>query len=193
MSNRMTTHVAWIRTNSVWLYWIGATLCTLLTVFSARLTVHVPFTPVPITLQVFAVLLTGLLFGWRVAFVAQAQYLLLGMVGLPVFAGGASAPALIGVTGGYLLSYPVAAAVVSRVARPDGERRATRERQLLGCLAGIAVIYLFGCSWLALATNGSFFAALLQGALVFIAWDLVKAAVAVMVARLLTERANPMR
>src|SRR6476620_10725713 len=92
--------------------WMLATVMTGVAILSARFAEYIPPTPVPITLQVFAVLLTGLLLGRRWSIIAQMQYLLLGAAGLPVFAkGGFGMPALFGLTGGYLLSYPIAACV----------------------------------------------------------------------------------
>ena len=137
-----------------WQYWLAASIATALTALSARFSVHVPFTPVPVTLQVLAVMLTGLLLGPRAAFAAQAQYLLLGAVGMPIFSGGAmGSVALLGFTGGYLLSYPFAAAVISAIVRSDRRFGNLPVRQLAGCIAGLGVIYLCGCSWLAVATQ----------------------------------------
>ena len=80
-----------------------------------------PFSPVPFTLQVPAVVLSGLLLGPRYGALAQAIYLLVGAVGVPVFAefkGGLGV--LLGPTGGYLLSYPIAAAVAGLATTPRG-------------------------------------------------------------------------
>jgi biotin transport system substrate-specific component len=92
--------------------WMLATVMTGVTILSARFAEYIPPTPVPVTLQVFAVLLTGLLLGRRWSAVAQLQYLAIGAVGAPVFAKAGHGPGdLFGLTGGYLLSYPIAAAV----------------------------------------------------------------------------------
>ena len=79
-----------VKTDSFVTRWMQATLITGLTCVCARLSVPLPFTPVPVTMQVFAVLLSGLLLGRRWGTVAQLQYLLLGVMGLPVFALGRS-------------------------------------------------------------------------------------------------------
>jgi len=164
--------------------WALATLMTGVTILSARFSEYIPPTPVPITLQVFAVLLTGLLLGRRWSIVAQAQYLLLGAIGLPVFAkAGFGLPTLFGLTGGYLLSYPVAACVTGWIAGRAGEEKATLSRQLLAVVAGLAIIYGMGCAWYAAFIHASLLAVVLPGALIFLAWDTVKAAVAIALAR----------
>jgi biotin transport system substrate-specific component len=169
--------------------WALATLMTGVTILSARFSEYIPPTPVPLTLQVFAVLLAGLLLGRRWSAVAQVQYLALGAVGLPVFArGGVGFASLFGLTGGYLLSYPIAACVVGWIAGRAGEEQATLPRQLLACTAGLAIIYGMGCAWYAAFVHASLIAVVLPGALIFLAWDSVKAAAAIVVARGLAAR-----
>lgn len=158
-------------------------MMTGLTIISARFAVHIPQTPVPITLQVFAVLLTGLLLGPRWGSLAQLQYLALGAFGLPVFAaGGVGIGTILGLTGGYLVSYPIAVCVMGWIARPEGEG-STLSRQALACVAGLAIIYGLGCAWYAAMIHASLVAVVLPGALIFVAWDSVKAAAAIAFAR----------
>jgi biotin transport system substrate-specific component len=108
------------------------------------------FTPVPLTLQPFAVLLLGLLLGPRIAAATLGAYLLEGAAGLPVFAPGfalgAGMARLLGPTGGYLMSYPAAAALVAWV-----WRRSNRgfTAALLSAAAGNVLILLCGFAWLA--------------------------------------------
>src|SRR5947207_15010486 len=89
---------------------IGASLVVAL---CARVTIPLPFTPVPLTLQNFGVLLVGLTLGSRRSFAALALYLVEGAVGIRVFnpAGHGGVAQLFGVTGGYLLAYPFVAAL----------------------------------------------------------------------------------
>src|SRR5208283_308394 len=75
----------------------------------ARITVPLPFTPVPLTLQNFGVLTVGLLLGSRRGAAALALYLLEGAIGLPVFSMGAGIAYLLGPTGGFLIAYPLVA------------------------------------------------------------------------------------
>ena len=147
--------------------------------------INVPLFPVPFTLQVFAVILSGLLLGPRYGAIAQAIYVLIGAVGAPVFAqfsGGLGV--VLGPTGGYLVSYPLAAAIAGLAA--GAARSATRSRALLICYllgcAGLAVIYAVGATWLAVVTDLPLTVALTQGVLIFVPFDLIKVALAALVA-----------
>ena len=148
---------------------------SLLTALSARISIHLPFTPVPITGQTFAVLLTGALLGPRLAFQAMALYLAEGAAGLPVFQGGTFGLAeLSGMTGGYLMSYPFAAGLVGGLAMRGWDRRPAT--MLLAMLLGSAVIYAFGVFWLAhfLGLRAAFFG----GMVPFLPGDALKALLA---------------
>lgn len=165
--------------------WKSALVLTGVTCLCARLSAPLPFTPVPVTLQVFAVLLSGLLLGRRGGALAQANYLLLGACGLPVFAlGTGSIHKLFGLTGGYLWSYPLAAFVVGWFAeRTTNEATPALRMRLhaLGCAAGLAIIYCLGCGWLALLSRPmlSPLQAIVAGAGWFIVWDAAKAVAAI--------------
>jgi biotin transport system substrate-specific component len=147
--------------------------------------IAVPIFPVPFTLQVLAVILSGLLLGPRYGALAQAVYVLVGAVGVPVFAefsGGLGR--VLGPTGGYLLSYPIAAAVAGLAASAvacAGRSRALWAGFLWGC-AGLAVIYALGATWLAVVTDLPFAVALAQGVLIFVPFDLIKVSLAALVA-----------
>jgi hypothetical protein len=94
------------------------------TALAAQAEIRLPWTPVPVTGQTFAVLLSGAVLGARRAFLAQALYLLEGALGLPVFAGGgAGALHLAGPTGGYLVAFPFAAAATGALAQRGWDRR----------------------------------------------------------------------
>src|SRR3712207_1750584 len=95
---------------------IFAALFAALTAACAWFKVPLPFTPVPITLQTLAVLLSGAMLGAYYGALSMIIYLILGAIGLPVFAGGGSGfGSLLGPTGGYLLSYPIASFVVGKM------------------------------------------------------------------------------
>jgi biotin transport system substrate-specific component len=184
MSSTRTDASAASRPQSWARSWALATVMTGVTILSARFAEYIPPTPIPVTLQVFAVLLAGLLLGRRWSIVAQAQYLALGAVGLPVFAkGGFGLESLLGLTGGYLLSYPVAACAVGWIAGRAGSPTATLPQQILACAAGLAIIYGMGCAWYAAVAHTSLLTVVIPGALIFLAWDSVKAAAAIAVAR----------
>jgi biotin transport system substrate-specific component len=120
----------------------------------AGVAISLPFTPVPVTGQTFGVLLAGALLGPRRGAMAMLVYLAEGLVGLPVFAGGANAwspsllgvPVIIGPSAGYLFSFPVAAFVVGRLAQRGWDRRFWRAVTMM--IVGHVLIYLFGLSWL---------------------------------------------
>jgi biotin transport system substrate-specific component len=142
---------------------------------SAQLALPIPGTPVPFTLAPFVVVLAGLLLGPADAAAAMVLYLVTGAAGLPVFApmGTPGLARLLGPTGGYLLAYPVAAAVAGWL----GAGRPAYITRALGAVAGIAVIYLGGLAQLTIL-SGSLATAALLGALPFAAADVVKALVA---------------
>lgn len=157
-------------------------------------------TPVPVTMQVFAVLLSGLLLGRKWGAFAQIQYLLLGLSGMPVFALSKAGPVvLFGMTGGYLLSYPLAAWIVGLLADnallsvhpPAADTKQASVwslwyRLMLACSAGLFIIYGLGCTWLALASHTmlSLPAVLLAGVGWFLLWDVLKSLLAIYIALL---------
>lgn len=118
----------------------------LLTAGAAQLSV--PLWPVPITGQTLAVLLVGSALGVRRGALSMALYVLLGVVGLPVFADGTAGPGvLVGPSGGYVVGFVAAAAVVGWVAERFGDRRFTAA--LLSFVLGTVVTFAVGMVWLA--------------------------------------------
>lgn len=165
----------------------AVTAALLAALLAASAWIAIPVGTVPVTLQVFIVLLTGLLLTPRAAFAAISVYLLLGAAGLPVFsAGGLGGPGVLaGPTGGYLWGFLLAAPTVSalRRARPFGASRTAAEAGALA--AGVAVIYLAGWAQLAAVTGMGLLAAFAVGVAPFIAIDALKAVAALGVARAL--------
>lgn len=120
-----------------------------LTGIAAQIRIPLPFTPVPITLQTFAVLLAGVVLGARFGGLSQTLYIGLGLGGVPWFqGGGAGMGHVLGPTGGYIVGFVAAAAVVGFVI--DRSARARRVPYLLAVLfvANFAVIYGIGLPWL---------------------------------------------
>jgi len=157
----------------------AATMFAALTAVGARLSFHLPGTPVPVTGQVFCVLLAGGVLGARLGLVSQVEYLAAGAVGVPVFAHGGGPAALLGPTGGYLVGFPLAALAVGAITA----RLRVRTGPLLGCLCGVVVIYLFGAAWfaiwrMAVGLSAGLAPVLAQSVYPFIAVDAVKAAAA---------------
>ena len=130
--------------------WYDAALVvggSLLIALSAYLKIQLPFSPVPITGQTLAVLLVGVSLGWKKGGMSVLTYLAEGVLGFPVFAGGASGLAyLLGPTGGYLLGFVVAALAVGWLAERGWDRHVGLT--LLAMLIGNALIYLPGLIWL---------------------------------------------
>ncbi|MEZ0396708.1 MAG: biotin transporter BioY [Anaerolineales bacterium] len=161
---------------SAWLRDLGLILTgALLTAALAQVRLPLPFTPVPITGQTFAVLLVGATLGARRGALSLGLYTALGLAGLPVFAGGASGAAYaLGPTGGYLLGFVAAAWVVGRLAESGLER--SLRTSLLPFVSGTLVIYACGAGWLALSVGLT--KALAWGVLPFLIGDAVKIALA---------------
>lgn len=120
---------------------------TIVTAVCAQVSFRLWFSPVPVTLQVMAVILSGLVLGSRWGAISQIQYLAMGAMGLPVFAEFKAGPmAFAGPTGGYLFGFVLAAFAAGWVfEKLDGRKTAA----WLGGISGVAAIYLLGSMWLA--------------------------------------------
>lgn len=136
--------------------------------------VEIPLRPVPVTLQTLAVLLVGAALGWKRGAASLMTYLLAGAAGLPVFAGGSAGLAkFAGPTGGYLLSYVFAAALVGwLVQRYALDRKPAGAA--LAMLAASSVIYGLGLTWLGLVTGLKGQALLTAGLTPFLVGDALK-------------------
>jgi biotin transporter BioY len=140
--------------------------------------IEIPLQPVPITGQTFGVLLLGALLGARRGTAAVTAYVLAGVAGLPMFAGGAAGlTRLVGPTGGYLLGFIAAAWLVGKLSERGWDRGLARAAAAM--LLGSVVIYLFGLPWLAVFVGWDQVLAL--GLLPFIVGDLLKIALAAVV------------
>jgi len=129
----------------------GVLFITALTAAAAQISIPLPFTPVPFTLQPMVVLLGGAALGSRLGMASQVLYLMLGIAGLPVFAASPVLPQgvfrLLGPTGGYLLSYPFAAFVTGLLAERGFDRRYLTS--VIAMAAGLAIVFASGVAWLA--------------------------------------------
>lgn len=144
----------------------------------AQVRIPLPFTPVPLTGQTLGVLLVAAVLGRARGAASLGLYLIEGLLGLPVFAGEPLGLArLLGPTGGYLVGFVAAAALVGALAERGMDR--DWKRVSLMYLSGMAVIYLFGVAWLALFTGPQ--GALTAGLLPFLPGDVVKAAIAALI------------
>jgi biotin transport system substrate-specific component len=154
---------------------ISVLVGALVVALAAQVSVPVPLSPVPMTLQPLAVLVVGGLLGAGGGLAALVTYLALGIAGLPVFAGGSAGVVhLIGPTGGYLLAFPLAAGLVGALA--DGGRGGAL-RVLLACALGMALIHIGGVAQLALL-GGDPALAFRVGFVPFFTGDLLKVGLA---------------
>lgn len=147
--------------------WIS--LFAALTAIGAQ--IQIPHQPIPFTLQTFFVLLSGAFLGWRNGFIAQIAYITVGALGLPVFSAGTFGLAKVfGITGGYLLSFPLAAALTGYLVR----RYRGYLWTLFSMFAGLVVVFTLGTLYLYLVAIHDLQQAFASGFLIFSWWDILK-------------------
>jgi len=145
-----------------------------LTALAAQWRIHLPFTPVPITGQTFAVLLTGAGLGWKLGASGQLLYLAVGALGAPVFSeASAGVEFLTGATGGYLVGFVFAAGLVGWMAEHRQDR--TFATMFTAFILGSVVIYVFGVTGLMISADMSLTGAVEAGVVPFLLGDLIKA------------------
>jgi biotin transport system substrate-specific component len=143
--------------------------------------IHVPIGPVPIVLSTLFVLLSGLLLGSRWGLVSMGLYLLVGAIGIPVFAGGKGGLAhFLGPTGGYLLGYVLSAWVTGFL---SDRSRGILIFEIVAVFIGSLAIYSLGIPWLKWVTRMPWHKTFMLGMVPFLIGDAVKASVALMLAR----------
>jgi biotin transport system substrate-specific component len=148
-----------------------------LTALAAQWRIHLPFTPVPITGQTFAVLLTGAALGWKLGAAGQLLYVTVGALGAPVFSDASGGVEVItGATGGYLIGFVFAAGVVGWMAGHRQDR--TFATMFTAFILGSMVVYAFGVTGLMVSADMSLTGAVEAGAVPFLLGDLIKAAAA---------------
>jgi biotin transport system substrate-specific component len=177
----LTTAVAGVRMGGA-IRLASVALFVALTAAAAQVSIPLPFTPVPLTLQPMVVLLGGAVLGARLGMSAQVVYLFLGIVGLPVFAASPVLPQgalrLMGPTGGYLMAYPFAAFVAGWLAERGLDRRYITSLFAMAC--GLGIIFCSGVIWLAYFAHpaAGLDAALHAGLYPFVPLDIFKLLVA---------------
>ena len=145
--------------------------------------IEVPMVPVPITMQTFAVMLVGALYGWRLGGVTIVAWLMEGAVGLPVLAGGAAgAQHFLGATGGYLFAFPVAGMAVGWLTAHgwNGQRVWL---SFLAMLIGNAICLVLGAAWLAVLIGAE--QAFMAGVVPFVIGGILKSGLGAMTLKLL--------
>jgi biotin transport system substrate-specific component len=149
---------------------VGASLFVAL---CARFSMPLPFTPVPLSLSNFGVLLVGLVLGSRRGLAALLLYLAEGAAGLPVFAAGSAG--LFGPTGGYLLAYPFVAFVTGWLREHSPRSFA---RYILACVAGEILLFAVGVSWIVFYLQSPWSQAAVFGLYPFVAGEVLKVSAA---------------
>lgn len=147
----------------------------------------IPLPPVPVTMQTLFVILAGALLGGYLGALSQVVYILLGVIGLPVFSGGkAGFGVLIGPTGGYLIGFVVGALVIGKL---TSLKRDPGLLWLMGSmLAGVAIIYTLGIAQLMLVAKLDFIKAISVGLLPPLPGDIIKIVVAAFICRKIRAR-----
>ena len=141
---------------------------------SARFSFYLPFSPVPVTGQTFAVLFIGALYGSKRGAMTVAAYICEGAIGLPVFAGGAfGLVSLVGPTGGYLFGFVAATYLTGRLAEKSWDRNIFGAAAMM--LLGEIVLFTFGVFWLSRYIGSK---AIVAGLVPFIPGEVVKMALA---------------
>ncbi|MFN2926623.1 biotin transporter BioY [Lachnospiraceae bacterium YH-ros2228] len=149
----------------------------------------IPIGPVPISLGNFALLLTMYVLEWKSGVVAYFLYLLIGLIGLPVFSGFGSGPAkLLGPTGGYILGFLPMILITGLFLRKHWQKRIL---SILIMEIATWVLYVFGTAWLAYSMHLTFAQALATGVIPFIAIDLVKIVIVSLIGPILRKRLAP--
>lgn len=143
----------------------------------AQVSIHLSFTPVPITGQTLAVLLTSSTLGWRRGTAAMLLYALAGLAGVPWFAAGASG--YIGASFGYIIGFILCAGVCGRLAEHRADRKLTGS--IPAMFLGEVVMYATGVTWLAFDLHVGAAKAISLGLTPFIIADLIKAGIAALV------------
>ncbi|AOQ22643.1 Biotin transporter BioY [Moorella thermoacetica] len=168
-----------MRTRDIALVALFAALVAVL----AQVSIPLPFTPVPITGQVLGVLLTGAILGKNKGALAMLVYLLLGLIGLPVFArGGAGLAVFASPSGGYLWGYPIGVYIMGMILE-TGRGEPGYPRLIAGMLLCLVVVYLLGTLQLTAILHVNLVKGLFLGVIPFIPLDLAKLVVAALAGR----------
>jgi len=151
-------------------------LMTAVTCILAPISITIPISVVPISFTNLAVYISAIILGWKKGTVSYLVYLLIGLVGLPVFSSFSSGPAkLLGPTGGYLIGFIFMALIIGFFVDRFSDKI---YMYVLGMILGTIVAYAFGTGWLAYQSEMTFTAAFFAGVVPFIIGDIAKIIIA---------------
>lgn len=161
-------------------------IMTAITCILGPLSIPIPFSPVPISFTNLAIYFTVFILGWKRGTISYLIYMLIGLVGLPVFSGFAGGPGkLFGPTGGYLIGFIFMALIGGFfIEKFHGKV----SMYVLGLVLATAVAYLLGTAWLAYQAHLTFWQALMAGVIPYLIGDGIKIAIAVIVGPTLKKR-----
>lgn len=150
---------------------MAAVICIL-----GPLSIPIPISPVPISFTNLAIYLTVCLLGWKLGTISYLIYLLIGLIGLPVFSSFSSGfGKLLGPTGGYLIGF-IAMSIICGLSFEKSKKRSV---WFLGLIIGTLIDYIFGTFWLSFEANLTFIQSLWAGVIPYIPGDLIKIIIAV--------------
>ena len=166
-------------------------LMTAITCIFAPMAIPIPVSPVPISLTNLVIMISIYVLGFKDATISYIVYLLLGLVGLPVFSGFTGGLGkLAGPTGGYMIGFIFLALIAGLFVDKFPKNRILA---VVGMLIGMAITYIFGTEWLAIQLKMSFVAALSVGVIPYLAGDAVKIIIAIIVGPVLRSRLSHMQ
>ncbi|MFA9377636.1 MAG: biotin transporter BioY [Lachnotalea sp.] len=150
------------------------------------LSIAIPFSPVPISFTNLAIYITVFILGWKRGTISYLIYLLIGLVGLPVFSGFTGGPGkLAGPTGGYLIGFIFMAMISGFIIEKFSGKV---YMYIIGLILATAIAYLLGTSWLAYQVHLTFWQALMAGVIPYLLGDGIKIAIAVTLGPILKKR-----
>lgn len=162
-------------------------ICSLfssITALLSQISIPIPFTTVPLTMQVFAVAISGVLLGSRKGFISQLIYLLMGSIGLPVFANmGGGLSIVLGPTGGFILGFPIMSLIIGYFSKQNKVIYV-----LIGMIIGLIIDYLIGTILFTFITKSTFMQGLIMCVAPFILFDFIKIGLATTIGTTLSKR-----
>lgn len=156
-----------------------------ITAVLSQISIPIPFSPIPFTMQTLAIALCGVILGARKGFIAQLIYIALGVVGLPVFAGFAGGiPKVLGPTGGFIISFPIMALIIGHLS----DSNINKFKLSIGMIISLMISYAIGTLQMSFVLGISFSEALAIGVIPFVILDFVKMGIVIAVGEKLKKR-----